>query len=162
MLKDDDYGIECLKRLNGHKYLAIGNHDTTARIDKYRVANIFADIEYGYRMKAGKFSVWAQHYPAMMGNYKDKNPVICLAGHTHSPDRFENMEYGCYNVSLDAHDCYPVSIDKILEDIKKYRQHNPIAEYTDKSPYCKSCQQYDFCETRRNHELVCPGFVKRS
>ena len=29
-----------------------------------------------------------------------------------------------YHVELDAHNCYPVSIDQIIEDIKMYRQEH--------------------------------------
>lgn len=158
MLKNDDFGIQCLKRLNGHKYLAIGNHDSDARIQKYRDANIFEDIEVGYRIKNGKHSFWLTHYPMMMGNYKDKFPTFNLSGHTHSPDKFQNMEYNCYNVALDAHGCAPVSMDTIIKDVKEYRALHPMVEYADRSPYCKYCKFYATCEARPGHELPCPGY----
>ena len=159
MLKNDDFGIECLKRLHGHKYLAIGNHDSDARLERYRKDHIFEDIQYGYRIKSGKYSFWLQHYPAMMGNYKDKAPTICLAGHTHSPDRYQSMDNGCYNVALDAHHCFPVSFDQILSDINEYRKTHPIIEYPDKSPYCSFCRAQYGCEARTNHDLKCNGFI---
>ena len=160
MLKNDDFGITCLKRLNGNKFLAIGNHDSEKRIERYEQAKIFKEIQYGYRLKEGKYTFWCQHYPAMMGNYKDKVPTICLAGHTHSPEKFQNMETGCYNVALDAHKNYPVSIDEIIKDIREYRKTHPVVEYLDKSPYCNSCARGDFCPTRLNHDLACPGFIQ--
>ena len=162
VLKNDDFGIECLKQLKGHKYLAVGNHDSNLRINKYKEENIFEKIEYGYRLRHGKYSIWLQHYPAMMGNYKDKNPTICFAGHTHSPDKFQNMENGCYNVALDAHNCYPISIEKIIKDIRKYRSEHPVIEYPDKSPYCASCQRNGLCIAQVNHTIECLGFIKKN
>ena len=158
VLKNDDFGIECLRQLKGHKYLAIGNHDSEARINKYENANIFEGIEYGYRLKHGKYSLWLQHYPAMMGNYKKENPTICLAGHTHSPDKFQNIEFGTYNIALDAHKCCPINIYEVIEDIKQYRKIHPVAEYPDKSPYCESCKLHDICAARTNHDMACLGF----
>lgn len=160
MLKNDDFGIECLKQLNGSKYLAIGNHDTDARIQRYKDEDIFEDIQYGYRLKSNKYSIWCQHYPSMMGNYKDKHPTICIAGHTHSPDKFQNMSNGCYNAALDAHNCYPVSLDKIITDVKAYRMEHPLVEPLTKSPYCDSCRNI-ICEARYYHNFECPGYEKR-
>ena len=159
VLKNNEFGIECLKQLKGHKFLAIGNHDTESRIALYKEENIFEDIQYGYRITYGKFQLWLQHYPSMMGNFKDKCPVICLAGHTHSPDRYQNMLNGCYNVSLDAHKCAPVNIVKIIEDIKDYRQKHPVCEYPDKTPYCASCRRQFICTAKRVHSLICAGYV---
>lgn len=158
VLKNDDFGIECLKQLKGHKYLAVGNHDSNLRINKYEEANVFEKIEYGYRLKHGKYSIWLQHYPAMMGNYKDKSPTICLAGHTHSPDKFQNMVNGCYNIALDAHNCYPVGLEEALADIKKYYKTYPPIEYLDKSPYCASCLLQNSCLAKSDHALMCPGY----
>lgn len=158
MLKNDEYGLECLKQLNGRKYLAIGNHDSNRRIELYDRENIFKDIRYGYRFEASKISFWAQHYPAMMGNYKDKHPTICLAGHTHSPDPYQAMDNGTYNVALDAHKCYPVSLAQIIEDVIAYHKTHPVIEYEDRSPYCKYCKFYTTCAARPGHELPCPGY----
>ena len=160
VLKHDDYGLEKLKLLKGHKYLAIGNHDSDARIERYRQSGIFEDIQYGYRIKYKKMSFWLQHYPAMMGNYKDKIPIVCLAGHTHSPDRFQNMEHNCYNVALDAHKCFPVSIDDIIADIKEYRKTHAATEYPDRSPYCASCNNVA-CLARNTHTLPCEGYIPK-
>lgn len=127
MLKNDEFGIQCLKELNGRKFLAIGNHDTDARIERFKIENIFEDIQVGYRMRSGKFSFWLTHYPMMMGNYKDKHPVWNLSGHTHQLDKFENGDKCIYNISLDAHENCPISLNEVIEDIKIYRiEHPPI------------------------------------
>lgn len=160
ILTNDNFGMKCLHQLNGIKYLAIGNHDSTKRIERYRQEKIFNDIQYGYRFDFGKITFYAQHYPAMMGNYKDKHPTICLAGHTHSPDKFQNMDNGCYNVALDAHNCYPISIEQIIADIKEYRKNHPIEEYLNKSPYCDYCKNKNTCVAKTSHVLHCPGYIK--
>ena len=45
---------------------------------------------------------------------------FCLHGHTHSKDRFEFIDFCCYNVALDAHNCRPVRAEQIKEDIRQY------------------------------------------
>lgn len=126
MLKNDEYGIQCLKRLKGRKFLAIGNHDTDARIERYKLENIFEDIQIGYRLRSGKFSFWLTHYPMMMGNYKDKHPTWNLSGHTHKKDPFQNGKDCIYNVSVDAHNNFPISLEQIIKDIQDYRATHPI------------------------------------
>lgn len=160
ILSDDVAGMNYLRQLNGHKFLAIGNHDTNKRIAQYKTENIFEDIQYGYRFDYNKMTFWCQHYPCRMGNYKDKHPTIALTGHTHSPDKFQYMEDGDYNVALDAHNCRPISIEEIFSDIKEYRKTHPIVEYPDRSPYCAYCKNKESCIARSGHELPCPGYAK--
>ena len=162
VLKNDTFGIKSLKQLNGHKYLAIGNHDSESRIQRYKDNEIFEDIQYGYLIRYKKITFWCQHYPAIMGNYKKEGLNICLAGHTHSPNKFQNMEYGCYNVALDAHHCCPVSIDDIITDIQDYYKNHPIVKHLDKTPYCSSCERKEICPSKVNHILACPGFIKEN
>lgn len=94
------------------------------RLSAYTIEQIFCDIQFGYRIKYGKYSFWMCHHPMKMGNYKEKRPVWNLSGHTHQKDRFENAVDGIYNVALDAHDNYPVSMDEILKDVKQYRREH--------------------------------------
>jgi calcineurin-like phosphoesterase family protein len=124
-LTDTERGIKFIKRLNGQKYLAFGNHCTDSRLERFKEENIFYDIQFGYRLRYGKFSFWLSHYPMKMGNFKDKHPVWNLSGHTHKKDKFENGADCVYNISLDAHENYPVSLDEIVKDIEKYRYDHP-------------------------------------
>ena len=117
MLKDNKFGLTCLRQLKGNKYLAYGNHDTDDRIEIYKDAKIFEDIQMGYRFKEQGISFWATHYPMKMGNYHERHPVWNLSGHTHKPDII-NKEDCIYNVALDAHNNYPVSLEQIINDIK--------------------------------------------
>ena len=57
------------------------------------------------------------HYPVLVHNYDDYKKIWNIHGHTHSKEKFsENMH--CYNACLDAHDNYPVSLERILEDVQ--------------------------------------------
>ena len=124
MLRDDNFGLFCIAQLNGIKYLAYGNHDTDSRIEKYIEAGFFEDIQMGYRLRQDKYQFWLSHYPMKMGNYKDKHPTWNLSGHTHQQNLIDG-ENCIYNVSLDAHYNNPISLDEIINDIKKYRQIHP-------------------------------------
>lgn len=166
MLKDNDVGMKCLSQLCGHKFLAIGNHDSDKRIELYRDSGIFEDIRVAYRMRYGKYSLWLSHYPMMMGNYKDKHPTWNLSGHTHNPDPFENGENGIYNVAVDAHGCYPVSLEVVINQIDTYRKEHQLkieekAQGKDeefKLTHCGKCLHENFCEAKNNMLLSCPGY----
>ena len=93
-------------------------------------------------IKYKKQYYYLSHYPTICSNYDDKpyhNHIIGLAGHTHSKDKFyfEDNPF-CYNVALDAHNNYPISIEEINEDIhnkvnklyqKKIQKQKELREY---------------------------------
>lgn len=118
ILNDNEKGIEALKQLKGHKHLVIGNHDTLARITLYKENEIFESIQYATMIKYKKYNFYLSHYPAITGNHDGTAPYN-IHGHTHSKDKFCEFD-GCYNVNQDAHNCYPVDMDTIILDIKKY------------------------------------------
>jgi len=70
--------------------------------------------------KYGKKSFYLSHYPTLVANKDDKKFLWNLSGHTHSKNKFEYGQYHVYNVAVDAHNCYPVSIEEIIKDIKNY------------------------------------------
>ena len=62
------------------------------------------------------------HYPSITTNLQHetlKQGTINLFGHTHSKERFYNDTPFMYNVSLDAHDNRPVSIEQVLAEVKE-------------------------------------------
>lgn len=110
-LGDTKLGIECMRQLKGKKYLAIGNHDTDNRISMYIDAKIFDRIEFGYRIRGpGHQNFLLTHYPLVVENFDGREGRIAVHGHTHAKNPIS--EYG-YNVCVDAHDCYPVPLEKI-------------------------------------------------
>lgn len=121
MLNDLEAGLACLSKLNGQLHIILGNHDTNTRIEAYSNCKNIISIDYATQIKYGKYIAFLSHYPTLCANYDDEKKVWNLHGHTHSQEKFSTFAQ-CYNVALDAHDCYPVSIEEVLEDIRKKKQ----------------------------------------
>ena len=124
MLNDNDKGMEYLKKLNGEIHILRGNHDTDNRIGLYAAApNVVSTGDYATVIKYGKYSFYLSHYPTLTSNFDNnaslKNHVINLFGHTHQQGNFYQDNPYMYHVGMDSHNCYPVSIEQIIEDIKK-------------------------------------------
>lgn len=125
MLNDNEKGIEYLKQLNGRICILRGNHDTDSRINLYKQCpNVFNCGSLAKIIKYKKYRFYLSHYPTLTSNYREedisiKSKLINLCGHTHTTDKFkdfkENLIYHC---EMDAHNCYPVLLDDIIEDIK--------------------------------------------
>lgn len=118
MGSDMNSGLAYLRRLKGIKYLAIGNHDTDARIEAYKNSGIFADVQYGYRIKYKGRVYILTHYPTVTANGDDTR-VVNLFGHTHQKeDFFEGRKY-MYHIGVDSHNCYPIDMESINDIYKK-------------------------------------------
>ena len=117
-------GLDLVRRLNGHKYLAYGNHDTQNRLCTFVEARLFEDIKMGYRIKGpGKRSYITTHYPTITANGLE-SPVIGLYGHSHQSTNFFIDAAGAirpymYHVGVDSHNCIPVNIEDIYKEIKE-------------------------------------------
>lgn len=125
MLGDNKHGIDCLHRLNGHIILLPGNHDTDTRKRLYvqEFPNVVFNFDtYATMLKVnGKRSFYLSHFPTMLTNGEENHGPWGLCGHTHTTDKYLNMNMRAYHVELDAHNCCPVSLDTILTDIKNYK-----------------------------------------
>ena len=118
-LGDLNEGMKLFKQLPGKIYLLWGNHDTNTRaIAMSECDNIVALCGYATMIKYHKYHFYLSHFPTITTNYDIDKPlkqrILCLAGHTHSSKLFEPC--GSYNVSVDAHNCSPVSIEEIIQD----------------------------------------------
>lgn len=130
MLGDNDTGFHKLQQLNGKLHILYGNHDTDSRIELYN--KLYSAVEilgYSNILKYGKYHFYLSHYPTLTSNYDEDKPLnrktINICGHCHSKDKFKDMDKGLiYHVELDAHDNKPVSIETILEDIRRYTNGN--------------------------------------
>lgn len=109
--------IDFLNKFNGHKYLAFGNHDGQAKLKAYEEAGIFENIQMGYRFKYKKVEFMATHYPTLVANGDNPKPVWNIHGHTHIDNPFSDV-FHCYNVNMEANNCYPTDLDFICEEIK--------------------------------------------
>lgn len=122
MLGDNEAGILLLKLLNGKLHIILGNHDTDTRIELYKNLENIVEICYATQLKYKKTYFFLCHYPVITANFDDQLPwakhLISLFGHTHQQHIFYNDNPYMYNVGLDAHNCYPVSIEQIIEDVK--------------------------------------------
>ena len=110
-----DENASWCEKLNGWKYIIRGNHDTDNKMDKIKFWFDVLPIKYADMIKHKKWHFYLSHYPTMMGNRDDQKKLWNLSGHTHTKDKFEYGEHKVYNVGMDAHNCYPVEIEKIIE-----------------------------------------------
>ena len=101
------YVERILSQLPGRKIFIIGNHDKH---------NPFTYIELGYESVHTSLEVEEFiliHDPAASIMALDKT---WLCGHIHT---LFLQQRNCYNVGVDVHNFYPVSIDKIRKDIEE-------------------------------------------
>lgn len=119
MLNDNEHGLDCLRQLKGRIHLVRGNHDTDARWKLYsELENIVELCGWSYMLRIGKRYFYLSHWPVRIGNGEETHGPYCLHGHTHHNNAYEYIEDRCYNVNLDAHNCYPVLLDDIIEEMK--------------------------------------------
>ena len=127
MLNDNINGRKCWNQLRGNKFIVLGNHDTSARVEIYTSCPRTTVLGYGYPFKYEKYHFFLSHYPTLTENYDAAEPlkrqVINLCGHRHTKDKFIDMDKGLiYHVELDAHDNKPVSFDIIRKEVTAYVQ----------------------------------------
>lgn len=124
MLEDNISGMSKLSRLNGSFVVIRGNHDTNTRLMAYGLCDKILSVKAADYLRDGKWTFYLSHFPTKVGNYDDEqrhNKFYNLCGHTHTSDRWLDFaECKAYHVELDAHDCTPVSIEEIKNDIRNY------------------------------------------
>lgn len=122
MLNDNEKGLEYLSKINAKLVFIIGNHDTDSRINLYKtLSNASGEILFATRLKYGKYHFYLSHYPTITSNLEKeslKECMINLYGHTHQQTNFYNDMPFMYHVGVDSHNCYPISIEQIIEDCK--------------------------------------------
>lgn len=122
MLGDNEYGVNCLRQLNGQLHVVYGNHDTDVRKQLYaELHNVVEICGHAAMLRYRKYSFYLSHFPTMTGNLEKENLHQCilnLSGHTHSRDKFYMDLPYVYNCALDAHNNAPVLLDDIIEDMK--------------------------------------------
>ena len=130
-LTDTEAAIPYIQRLKGHQIWLRGNHCTVNRVTRIleTCSNISLlagmDSSYATVIKSGKWSFYLSHYPTLTSNFDEKHlnqHMISLHGHTHQQVNFlqPNNPF-LYHVGLDSHNCYPVNLDQIKEDIRNKR-----------------------------------------
>ena len=145
MLNNNEHGLNILNQLNGKIHIILGNHDTTTREELYRGCRNVVEICLSKILKIGKQYYFLCHYPTITANYDDKpykQHLINLHGHTHFKEKFYNDNPFMYNVALDAHNCYPVSIEQIDMDIHEYIQELYKEQQHSKREYYENSLEY--------------------
>lgn len=124
-------GIDLINRLNGNLHIIRGNHDSNKRWEAYhQLYPKIVELETAMFWKFDKYNFYLSHFPSLTSNYDDDKPLkqktINLCGHTHTTDKFADIDKGLiYHCEVDAHDCFPVDIEEIIEDIKS-KCHNKL------------------------------------
>ena len=129
MLNDDVEGVRLINSLNRKSlFIVRGNHDTASRTTKYSTLKKFAGIDNAMYLNYGSYHFYLSHYPTLTSNFDHDKPLksrlINLCGHSHVTDSFEDWDWydaPIYHCELDAHNCYPVSIEEIIEHIKNHK-----------------------------------------
>lgn len=129
MLNDNEQIHDIIRSLNGRLHIAIGNHDTTRRIELYETFSNVVEIQYAYRLRYGKYHFYLTHYPTLVGNSDDGDKLyqktINLCGHSHTSEPFADWDKGAiYHCELDAHNNSPVLLDDIIIDLKNKMAEN--------------------------------------
>lgn len=138
-----NYIVDCVNQLNGTIHWIFGNHDTLNRIQAVSALPHIIIEGHAAVIKVDGQRFYLSHYPVMSAPIGEKpynKSLISLCGHTHTDDPFTdwaknykecgscnvNPGYMIYHCELDAHNCYPVSLEQLLEHIKNYNDTHPF------------------------------------
>ena len=119
ILGDTNRGIGYLRLLPGRIHIIRGNHDTDARIARYKELPGVVEVMDAARFKYEKYHFYLSHYPTLTANLEKeslKQIEINLFGHTHQQANFYQDMPFMYHVGIDSHNCFPVSIDEVIND----------------------------------------------
>ena len=125
ILNNDEHGLKCLQRLNGHIRMVRGNHDSDNRLLLYaECGNVESVGDWATVIKSGKQSIYLSHYPTITSNYDVDKPLkarmINLCGHSHTKDPFADWDKGLiFHCELDTNNCKPWNLEDILKAIRK-------------------------------------------
>lgn len=113
---------ELIERMNGRLHVILGNHDTPARAEMYRMCKNVVDVTYADMLHYRGYHFYLSHFPTLTANLEKetlKQCTINLYGHTHQNSNFFNDMPFMYHVGVDSHGCYPVSLDEAIENMKE-------------------------------------------
>lgn len=107
-----------------YKILVMGNHDTDTRWDFYQKLPNVVEVDNSLYFSSDGYKFYLSHYPTITTRADVGKPLkkclVNLCGHTHTKDPFEDWGIGMiYHCEVDAHDCAPVRLDKIIADLKQ-------------------------------------------
>lgn len=122
MLGDNEYGMSCVRRLNGTIKLVRGNHDTDVRWKLYSELPNVELLGWAEVIKYNKYSFYLSHFPTMTSNLEKsaclRMHLIGLHGHTHQKKNFYSDIPYLFNVGLDSNNNTPILIDDAIKMMK--------------------------------------------
>ncbi len=113
-LSSSDDFINIIERLNGVKYLIVGNHEGTALNNKkyFKWAKEYHELKVKDADAAGGVQHIILFHYAMRVWRSDHRGTWQLYGHSHNtlPDKEDKL---AFDVGVDAHDFYPLSYEEV-------------------------------------------------
>lgn len=111
-----------IEQFNGQIIIIRGNHCTDRRVEMYKTCSNVIDCgDWVKVIKYKGYHFYLSHYPTLTGNLEKeslKQMTLNLYGHTHQKTNFYEDRPYMYHIGVDSHDCYPVSIDQIIQEMK--------------------------------------------
>ena len=118
---DITHTLKLLLQMNGRFHIVRGNHDTDRRWEAYKQLSNVVEVDNAIYLKYRKYHFYMSHYPSLTGNLEKENlhqMTLNLFGHTHSKEEFYEDRPYMYNVSMDAHNCFPCNLNDIIHKMK--------------------------------------------
>ena len=111
-----------IESLNGRLHIIRGNHDTGPRVRMYETcANVVDEVKWADMLHYRGYHFYLSHFPTLTSNLERESLKQCtcnLFGHTHQTTNFHlDMPY-LYHVGVDSHNCCPMNLDDIIEEMK--------------------------------------------
>jgi len=102
-------------KLNGNITFYLGNHDSNSALKTKLISGV---------VRFANQNFWLIHNPA----YANPDYEINIVGHVHDAFRIKQIEIKgkktiVYNVSTDVHNFKPITFDKVITDISKWRKN---------------------------------------
>ena len=124
MLGNDEEAKRYIERLKGRIHVVRGNHCTDKRWNEIypTISNVVEFCDWAKIIHYRKCHFYLSHFPTLTSNLEKESLhqcIINLHGHTHATKKFFEDRPYMYNVALDAHNCYPVLLDMIIDEIKE-------------------------------------------
>jgi calcineurin-like phosphoesterase family protein len=116
--RDPEKIKKMLARMNGYKFLILGNHDPLFKVGASKDYNLgFEQVHYYVELKAFGTKIILFHYPMITWN-KSHWGSWHLHGHEHGnlPDDPNKLRI---DVGVDCHNFNPLSLDEVAEIMKK-------------------------------------------
>jgi calcineurin-like phosphoesterase family protein len=111
-----------IERLNGRLHIIRGNHDTDRRVAMYESCeNVVGPVLYADMLHYNGYHFYLSHFPTLTSNLEKESLKQCtcnLFGHTHQTTNFHLDMPFMYHVGVDSHNCEPVLLDNIIEEMK--------------------------------------------